>query len=62
MLLYISLLTSDHLWKMSEQILSCADMCPITFQSLFHALYMKLTCRVAMWYVRNKHVASFKEL
>ena len=23
---------------MSEQILSCADMCPITFQSLFHAL------------------------
>ena len=37
MLLYMFLLTSDHFKKMSEKILSCTDMCPSTFQTLFQA-------------------------
>ena len=40
MLQYIFLLMSDHFWKMSERILSCADMYPSIFQSLFHALLL----------------------
>ena len=40
MLQYKFLLMSGHFWNMSEQILTCADMCPNTFQSSFHALLM----------------------
>ena len=39
---------------MSEQILSCADMCPSTFQPLFHALFI---C-YGMGYVCTSQVAS----
>ena len=36
-----------YFWQMSEQILSCADMSPNTFQSVFHALYTYVHMYVA---------------
>ena len=35
---------------MSEQILSCADMCPNTFQSLFHALQLVMLLILVVCY------------
>ena len=46
MLQYVFLLMSDHFWQMSEQILSCADMCLSTFQALFHTLSEHSICMV----------------